>query len=854
MTQESGETGGESCCCLRMPTIPLRWLLFIEFAFTFGTTIVYFADIVTDIITLKAYYDREWYYAFGFSIGFIVVPSILLAVLECQFLLKMFGKNVKWGNVIVSTLLNIPFQLTVIWYHFKLSYRYLKVWLNNVRHEENNPIREEDKKMSMSNLADLDDRANTLGRRAIMSVEVPASSDVPPIVYPGNTDQTWWKELTREEWLSHLNKMKLIESMLESLPQLLINLYLIVSYQETPIIQYISATISYLSLCGGIVRYDKTRKDNEADRLMVDRTLLHSRAFTTRLEWPQILFLSLYKGFFLAARILVFVYFTVYFQWYVLVFVFIHWAVLMCYLVYLWYPTDIDKKTKQLVQADYKFRAYMFLSQDCFSVFLNSLIGIFVSVRPQNYGFLGQPYCYLFWFYFAFIIENIILFLIPGVYYSILDEESMLVIYQYYIVLIFELTLNVFGAVLCTIYYFSVHKMSVYTRNAYPSITKLQKICCCSAMNPSVPSDWTVCKQSETSEIFFLRRENLKQYKNSYNTVVRGNRQRGRNLECFIDERGKIFYAPRRKLFKKLPTPEEEEWVDIRRGASKQSLNEIDPEESSARPDSRTTANERLVGEDSTFEFLENPETEGLLSSTVSPPPLPSTPPQSSTPIPEQAPASLRSSRSARVSDTKSQILPKSHRDSNRSKKSQRNNNSQVIPAVPSSSPGNIPLLKQQPKAEKYRPAFLDEFSPNTVDTNEKMSENLPRKKYTDRDSERGSHKSSKSHKHQQDVGHSSSRENKSQSHRSPESSRSRHSHMDSPSPRKSPKSPEQSQQSDHRDNKKSSNRDSSGRRLRSHRSSHSSRRGETEKSSSDRKSHSSRSHSRGDPEGQSWI
>ena len=30
---------------------------------------------------------------------------------------------------------------------------------------------------------------------------------------------SWWKRLTREQWLSHLNKLKLSESMLESLPQ-----------------------------------------------------------------------------------------------------------------------------------------------------------------------------------------------------------------------------------------------------------------------------------------------------------------------------------------------------------------------------------------------------------------------------------------------------------------------------------------------------------------------------------------------------------------------------------------------------------------------------------------------------------
>jgi len=41
------------CCTFEFPDIPVPWLLFIDFAFTFGTSIVYCADIVTDIITLS---------------------------------------------------------------------------------------------------------------------------------------------------------------------------------------------------------------------------------------------------------------------------------------------------------------------------------------------------------------------------------------------------------------------------------------------------------------------------------------------------------------------------------------------------------------------------------------------------------------------------------------------------------------------------------------------------------------------------------------------------------------------------------------------------------------------------------
>lgn len=618
------------CCCIRFPSIPDLWMMFIDFAFTLGTTIVYIADVITDIITLKMYWDQGWHTAFGLSMGFIIGPSILLAILECQFLMKTYGKNIKWGTVILRTALNIPFQLTVIWYHCKLSYRYMKIWLSQKNSTDKSAMKSNGRGASMSNLADIDDRANSMERRAFM--EVPVDDAAASTAYPINSDHTWWKQLTREEWLSHLNKMKLTESMLESLPQLLINLYLIVRYPNTAVVQYISAALSYLSLCGGIVRYDKTRKDNEAERLMVDRTLLHSRVFATRLEWPQILFLSIYKGSFLAARILALVFFTVYFQVYVLVFVFVHWVCLLAYLVYLWYPTDMRKKTRQLVQADYKFRAYMFLSQDFLSVLHNSLVGIFINVRPRNYAFLGQPYCYIFWYYFIYVIENVVLFMLPGVYLSMRDEEIFLVERQYYVVMICELLLNVIGTIMCIAYYFFVHKMHLYSRNAYPQFMKMYHVMCCCHDNvdPPLPKEWTVCKQAETSELFFLRREKLKEYKSGFTTVVRANRRHGRNLECFVDDRGQIFYAPRSKLFKKIPTREEEELVNMRKEASRQSLDNIDRDtqlQPSNRSESHSTVhNERLVGEEPSF-VSKDIELRLLTKSTEKPPPLPDSPP-----------------------------------------------------------------------------------------------------------------------------------------------------------------------------------------------------------------------------------
>jgi len=80
------------------------------------------------------YMERRWYEAFGLSLFFIIVPSILVAALEYSFIKKTYGKNVSSKTLIMRTILNVPFQLTVIWYHCQLTYTYFKTWLDDLRY------------------------------------------------------------------------------------------------------------------------------------------------------------------------------------------------------------------------------------------------------------------------------------------------------------------------------------------------------------------------------------------------------------------------------------------------------------------------------------------------------------------------------------------------------------------------------------------------------------------------------------------------------------------------------------------------------------------------------------------------
>ena len=77
---------------------------------------------------------QGWYYAFAIAVSFILIPSILLAILEYNFLFKVFSRTaVSWKGVMIRTLLNVPFHLTVIWYHIQMTYSNLTLWLNFLR-------------------------------------------------------------------------------------------------------------------------------------------------------------------------------------------------------------------------------------------------------------------------------------------------------------------------------------------------------------------------------------------------------------------------------------------------------------------------------------------------------------------------------------------------------------------------------------------------------------------------------------------------------------------------------------------------------------------------------------------------
>lgn len=109
---------------------------------------------------------------------------------------------------------------------------------------------------------------------------------------------------------SQLLTLKLIGILLESIPQLTINLYILSSCdKETSSIQWISAAVSFTAICVGVVHYDISIR-------------LHKKIGPV-----QKFFILMYRSNYLAARMLAFVYFTYTLTWWAAAVMVVHWLI-----------------------------------------------------------------------------------------------------------------------------------------------------------------------------------------------------------------------------------------------------------------------------------------------------------------------------------------------------------------------------------------------------------------------------------------------------------------------------------------------------------------------------------------------
>lgn len=104
--------------------------------------------------------------------------------------------------------------------------------------------------------------------------------------------------------------LKLVGMLLESLPQLMLNLYILARCEKSvSTVQWVSAAVSFLTICLAIIHYDISARVHETIGLM------------------QKIFITFYRVSYLAARILAMIYFVYVLQWWIAAVMTTHWLI-----------------------------------------------------------------------------------------------------------------------------------------------------------------------------------------------------------------------------------------------------------------------------------------------------------------------------------------------------------------------------------------------------------------------------------------------------------------------------------------------------------------------------------------------
>ncbi|XP_070553982.1 uncharacterized protein [Ptychodera flava] len=272
---------------------------------------------------------------------------------------------------------------------------------------------------------------------------------------PENEVQKKYLDLKFEDDL--LFRLWMMESLTESLPQLLINLYVIVKYQNNTYIQYISAILSFITLVWGVTSPEKYFREIQI--------IFHGRDHKTRTDSIQIFFIFVYKGLLLAARSLTLVYFTIAFHYYIILVIFLHWAIV--------FGRSLYFKLYRGIFNDVRYVRLITNSIFCIFLFFH------VSNKKRIRGTMLQ-------YYILYVVENITMILL----WYFLGKGSS--VYDT-LVLVAVIGCTLLGVIIMAMYYTLIHKSRAYILNSYPVLEG-----CCMPFAPRKPKEMIVCKNLPT--------------------------------------------------------------------------------------------------------------------------------------------------------------------------------------------------------------------------------------------------------------------------------------------------------------------------------------------------------------------
>ncbi|XP_077863174.1 uncharacterized protein LOC102807952 [Saccoglossus kowalevskii] len=257
----------------------------------------------------------------------------------------------------------------------------------------------------------------------------------------------------------------IIESLTESLPQLLINLYLIVKYRRQLLLQYISASLSFLTLTWGVTSPEKYYRDTQVIR--------EGRDYKTRVGFMQLLFIFVYKALLLASRSLAFVFFTIVFHYWVIVVLAIHFA-------FVFFRSIFHKYYLKILNEVHFHR-----------IVIHSIFCTFLYFHISNKKRIRFV---MLQFYVVFIVENLTMILL---WYFYKEKD------QYFdeFILFFTISSTCLGVVIMLFYYTCVHKSKRFIVNSYSCL----KMCCLLTRRRQT-KEWIVCKNLPTCINCYVKR------------------------------------------------------------------------------------------------------------------------------------------------------------------------------------------------------------------------------------------------------------------------------------------------------------------------------------------------------------
>ncbi|XP_013414011.1 XK-related protein 8 [Lingula anatina] len=263
-----------------------------------------------------------------------------------------------------------------------------------------------------------------------------------------------WKTLRMED--HRLLRLGLIESLVEAMPQFMINIYVMLKFGNVETFQIVNTSVSFLSLVWGIVLHQKLVKEH----LYTSQT--GKLKPPNGLGFRQMAVIFLYKALLLGSRFLAFVYFSWVYPLVSLAFIIPHYLIIVTYMIAKrhWDGVLLNKNDKWI------------FAQRMLKILINSLLNIFIYYRetvPPNVPLYGEQIAY----YILYTVENIMLITLPmGKNMHLTDPNYVYIASACAIGMLLGYCIMIF-------YYVCVHKSSEYIRRSY--------CCCCYPETEQIP-------------------------------------------------------------------------------------------------------------------------------------------------------------------------------------------------------------------------------------------------------------------------------------------------------------------------------------------------------------------------------